>query len=103
PGWVSGWSVINIGGRLRGGGFDADFVSEGFEFADEAALAGFGVVDAAGEVVRAEITVGGGVGEHMPDDHDQRVGGGDGCLRAALFAESAVEAAELGTDVGAGA
>ena len=39
----------------------------------------------------------------MPDDHDQGVGGGDGGLASALLAETAVEAAELGADVGAGA
>ncbi len=88
--------MIDAGDRLRGGGFDGDFVSEGFEFADEAALADFGVVDAAGEVVRAEVAVGGGVEKHMPDDHDQGMCSSDSGLRAALFAESAVEAAELG-------
>ena len=51
PGWVPSWSVINIGDRLRGGGFDADPVAKGFEFADESAFAGFEVVDSVGEVV----------------------------------------------------
>ena len=58
-----------MGDRLRGGGFDGDCVAEGFEFADESSLAGIGAVDAAGEVIRAEVAVGGGLGEHMPDDH----------------------------------
>ena len=43
--------VIDIGDRLRGGGFDGDLVPECFEFADESAFAGVGVVDAAGEIV----------------------------------------------------
>src|ERR671921_1640639 len=38
----------------------------------------------------------------MPDDHDEGVGGGGGCLLSACFAEATVEAAELGADVGAG-
>jgi hypothetical protein len=54
-----GWSVIDIGDRLRGGRFDGDLVPEGFKFADEPAFAGAGVVDAAGEIVRAEVAVGG--------------------------------------------
>lgn len=41
------------------------------EFADESALAGVRAVEAAGEVVRAEVVVGGGLGEHLPDDDDQ--------------------------------
>jgi len=69
------WSVISFGVWLRGGGFDGDFVSEGFEFADESSFAYFGAVDTAGEVVRAEVAVGGGLGEDMPDDHDQGVCG----------------------------
>ena len=63
---------------------------EGFEFADELAFASVGVVNAAGEVVRAEVAVGGGLGEYMPDDHDQGVRGGDSGFWATFFAESAV-------------
>jgi hypothetical protein len=95
--------MIGAGDWLRGGRFDADLVPEGFEFADEPALAGFGVVDATGEVVRAQIAVGGGLGEHMPNNHNEGVGGGNRGLLAAFLAETAVEAAELGADVGAGA
>jgi hypothetical protein len=95
--------VIDAGDRLRGVGFDGELVSEGFEFVNEPAFAGVGTVDAAGEVVRAEVAVGGGLGEHMSNDHDQGVGGGGSGLLATLFAEPAVEAAELGTDIGAGA
>lgn len=98
---MRGWSVIDASDRLRGVGFDGDLVSEGFEFVNESAFTGVGTVDTTGEVVRAEVTVGGGLSEHMPDDHDQGMGG---CgLLAALFAEPAVKAAELGTDIGAGA
>ena len=74
-------------------------MSEGFEFAGEAALASVGVVDAAGEVARAQVAVGGGLGEYVPDDHDQGVGSGD----CGLLAAGLAEAAELGADVGAGA
>ena len=100
---MPGWSVIDAGDRLRGVGFDGDLVAEGFEFVDESALAGVGVVEAAGEVVRAEVAIGGGLSEHMPDDHDQRVGNGDGGLASALLAEAAVKTAELSTDIGTGA
>src|ERR671925_580376 len=89
-----GWSMINFDDPLRGGGFEGDLVSEGFELADEPTLAYFGVVDAAGEVVRAQVAVGGGLGEHMPDDHNEGVGGGGGGLLSALLAETAAEATE---------
>jgi hypothetical protein len=35
--------VIDIGERLGSGGFDADLVAEGFEFADESTLAASGL------------------------------------------------------------
>src|SRR5215207_2033739 len=38
----------------------------------------------------------------MPNDHDEGVRGGGGGLLAAFSTETAVEATELGTDVGAG-
>lgn len=94
--------MINIGERLGGGRFDGDLVSEGFEFADESPLTGIGTVDTTGEVIRAEIAVGGGLGEHMPDDHNKGVRGGGSGLLPTLLAEPAVEVAELGADVGAG-
>src|SRR4051812_50157802 len=93
---------MDSGDRLRGGGFYGDLVGEGFELADESAFARFGVVEAAGEVVGAQILVAGGVGEHMPDDHDQGVGGGDGGLASALLAEPAGGAAGMGADGGGG-
>jgi hypothetical protein len=98
-----GWSVIDVGDRLRGGGFEGDLVSEGFEFADEPAFPCFRAIDAAGEVVGAQVAVGGVLGEHMPNNDDEGVGGGGGGFPPALFAEAAVEAAELGADVGGGA
>jgi hypothetical protein len=94
--------VIVSGDRLRGGGFDGDLVSEGFEFADESTFAGVGAIDAGGEIVRAEVAVGGGLGEHMPNDHNQGMRGGGGGLLPALGAEAAVEAAELRAHVGTG-
>ena len=94
--------MIDVGERLRGGGFDGDLVPEGFELVDESTLAYFGAVEAAGEVVRAEVAVGGALGEHMPNDHNEGVGGRGGGLLPALGTEAAVEAAELRTHVGAG-
>jgi hypothetical protein len=35
--------MIDIGERLRGGGFDSDLVPEGFELVDESAFACFGL------------------------------------------------------------
>ena len=61
---------------------------------DEPAFTCFGTVDAAGEVVRAKVAVGGGLGEHMPDDHDQGMGGSGCGLLATFFAEAAVKAME---------
>ena len=95
--------MIDIGDRLPGGRFEVDLVSEGFEFADEPAFACFGVVDAAGEVVRAKVAVGRGLGKYMPNDDDHSVRGGDSRLLAALFSEAAVKPAELCANVGAGA
>src|SRR5689334_1568890 len=91
------------GGWLHGGWFEADLVPEGFEFVDEPTFPCFRAVDAAGEVVRAQVAVGGGLGQHMPDDHNEGVGGGRGGLLSAGVTETAVEATELGADVAAGA
>jgi len=65
--------VINIGDRLRGGRFDDDFVSVGFQFADESTFACVGTVDTAGEAIRAQVAVGGGLGEDIPDDDNEGV------------------------------
>src|SRR5216683_4341947 len=64
------------GGRGSGGWLEADLVAEGFEFRDQAP--GFPVgVQAAGEVVGAELVVGSGGGQDVPDDHQQGVGDHD--------------------------
>lgn len=55
-----------------------------------------------GEVVAAQVAVPGAVVQDVPCDHDEGVGDRDGCFAAAFLPESAVHAAELGTDVGAG-
>src|SRR4029453_9937473 len=94
--------MIDIGWRLRDGGFDSDLVPEGFELVDESTFACFGAVEAAGEVVRAQVAVGGSLGQDVPDDHNEGVGGGGGGLLPALGAEAAVEAAELRAHVGIG-
>jgi len=60
---------------------------------DESAFAGVGVVDTSGEVVGAQVAVGAGLGEDMPNDHNEGVGGGDGGFLPALFAEASVEPA----------
>jgi hypothetical protein len=96
-------SVIGGSDQLRGGGFDGDLVTEGYEFKDESAFAGFGIVDAAGEVVRAELAVGGGLGEHVPYDHNEGMGSGDGGLRVTLLAGPTVETVELRANIGTGA
>ena len=70
-------------------------VSEGFELVDE--VAGLAVlVDAVGVEVGAEVVVaGGGVGEEVPDDDEDRAGDGDERFEfAAAFDEAAVALAE---------
>src|SRR5436189_761087 len=94
--------MIDVGERLRGGGFDSDLVPERFELVDESTFAGVGAVEAAGEVVRAQVAVGGGLGQDVPNDHNQGMGGGGRGLLPALGAEAAVEAAELRAHVGTG-
>ena len=106
--WIAGeFGRVVEGGRIRsrrgsGGWCDGDLVSHGLQVVDQSAFACFGVV-AAGEVVRTQVAVGGTVVQDMPDDHDEGMGDRDGGLSAALLAEPAVQAAELGADVGAGA
>ena len=72
---MPGWLVIDIGDQLCGGGFDGDLVTECFEFADASACLCLRAIDAAGEVVRAQVAVGGGLGEYMPDDDNESVSG----------------------------
>ena len=61
---MPGWSVIDVGDRL-GGGFDGHLLAEGFELADQAALAGFGV-GVPGEVLGAMVRVVAVVGQQVP-------------------------------------
>ena len=48
--------MIGVGRPLRDGGFDRDLLAEGFELADEVALAGLGV-GVPGEVLGADVVV----------------------------------------------
>lgn len=67
------------GSRLSrsGGWFEGDGVAEGFQPADVAALAVFGV-DAGGVVAGAQVVeAGGGVGEQVPGNHEDRAADGD--------------------------
>src|SRR5215213_831355 len=92
---MAGWWS---GGRLQG-----DLVAERLELADEVAgLAGG--VDAAGVVVGAQVVeAGGGVGEQVPDDHQDGAGDGDQRLELAdAFDEAAVALAEEGVGLGGG-
>lgn len=90
-----------LGVTGSGAGGELDAVAEGLQVVDEAAGGGFGVV-ASGEVVVAEFAVLGLVVQHVPDDHDEGVRDGDRGLAAAVLAEPAMEAVELGADVAAG-
>jgi hypothetical protein len=67
-GWCPGWVSGRGGERQLGDGLEGDFLTHGFQLADEVALAGLGVV-ATGEVVAAEVLVVDVVGQQMPDDH----------------------------------
>jgi hypothetical protein len=78
-----------------GRGCQGDLVAEGFELADEVALAGLGV-GAGGEVVGAELLVGGALFQHVPDDDDEGVGDGEDGFALAFGAEAAHEAPVLG-------
>ena len=49
--------MVNVGESLRGGGFDCYLLAEGFDLADQVALAGFGVV-VQDEVISAQILIG---------------------------------------------
>lgn len=71
------WAILKLGG-----GCDGDVVAEGLQVADQATFACIGVV-VAGEVVRAQIAVLDVVVQHVPGDHDEGVGDGDGGLPAA--------------------
>ena len=78
-------------------------MAEGLELADEVSGLAVGV-EAAGVVVRAEVDVAGvGVGEEVPDDHEDRAGDGDeGSLLAAAADEAPVALAEERVGLGGG-
>src|SRR5215204_2358884 len=74
-------------GSGSGCGGELDGVAELFELSDEEFAAMVGLVFA-GEVVRAELVVGGVVGEEVPADDDDGVGDGDqGALIASSFGD----------------
>src|SRR4051812_10300612 len=94
--------------ELRRGGaggapgcLQVDGVAERFELADEVALPAV-LVDALGVEVGAEVAVaGGGFGEQVPDDDEDRSGDRDeGLQLAAAFDEPAVALAEEGVGLG---
>jgi hypothetical protein len=80
-----------------GGGFAGDAVAERFELADVVASFGEGV-DVSVVVVGAEfVEAGVGVGEQVPDDHQQGPADrDDGLLPAAAAGDAAVAGAEEG-------
>ena len=86
-----GWS----GRGGSGGGFEGDGVAEGFELADVGALAALWV-DAGGVEPGAEVVeLGVGVGEQVPDDHQDRAAEGDvSALGAAAAGEAPVPLAQ---------
>src|SRR6266516_7071214 len=69
--------------RGSGGGGEGDGVAECFELAD--VVAGLAAsVDAAGVVAGAQVgEAGGGVGQQVPDDHEDRAGHGNEGLELA--------------------
>src|ERR1039457_4800756 len=71
---VSARGVAGVPGL--GGWLEADLVTEGFEFRDQAPGFSFGV-HAAGEEVGAELVVGPACGHDVPDDDEDRVGDHD--------------------------
>ena len=80
--------MIVVGGPLCDRGFDCDLLAEGFELADEVALAGLGVV-APGEVIAAEVVVIAVVGEQVPGDDQDGVTDGEPGPGLAVLAEAA--------------
>src|ERR1035438_5637608 len=73
PGEV-GWGLLAV--PWSGGWLEADGVAECFELGDQAADFPFGV-QAAGEVIGAELVVGLPGGQDVPDDDGQRMGDDD--------------------------
>ncbi len=93
-GWVCAGGGVKV---LRGSGCGSEGygVAEGFELADVSAFFGIGV-DAAAEVVGAEIVVGGfGVAEQVPDDDEDGVSDGyDGAFLASSPGDPSVTFAQ---------
>src|SRR6266511_282507 len=90
-----------VGRRRSGGRGRGDGVAQRLELAD--VVAGLAVlVDAVGVVVGAEVVeAGGGVGEQVPDDHQDRAGDGDqGFELADAPGQAAVALAEEGVGLG---
>src|SRR6266496_4801609 len=84
-----------------GCGGQGDGEAEGFQLAD--VVAGFlALVDAVGVVVGAQVGIaGGGVGEQVPDDHQDGAGDGDqGLELAAALDQAPVALAEEGVGLG---
>src|SRR6266511_302050 len=91
--------VVVRGGSGCGG--EGDGEAEGFQLAD--VVAGLaGRVDAAGVVAGAQVVVaGGGVGEQVPDDHQDGAGDGDqGLALAAALDQAPVALPEEGVGLG---
>ena len=87
----------------RGGCLQGDGEAELFELGDEAARSPLGVL-AGGEVVVAEVLEHLGGAEQVPDQLDQGVGDGDGCLvRAAASRDLTILGAEVASFVRAAA
>src|SRR5215218_8371772 len=87
----SGWR------RVSGGGFEGDFVAECLELADVVALGAVSVaasvVEAGAEIVEAGV----GVGQQVPDDHqDGTADRDDGFLGAAAPGDAPVALPEEG-------
>ena len=83
-----------MGELLRGGGFDGDLVSEGFELADQVVLAGLGV-GVAGEVLGPEVGVVTVIGQQVPGDDQDAVPDGEHRSGLALLAERAHQVSVL--------
>src|SRR3954454_23238002 len=95
PGW------LRVG---SGCGCDLHGVAEAAEFADELLFAGLGggAVGAL-EVVGAEVVIGDGVVQHVPDDDQEVVGDRVVGLSGVLLAEPADQSLVTGAEVGVGA
>jgi hypothetical protein len=89
---MTGRGVAPLGRSWRsmsGGRVQGDAMSERLQLLDEVAGSAVGV-DALGVVVGAEVGEPcGGVGEEVPDDDEDRAGGGDDCSQLASAPDQA--------------